>query len=161
MAVPPLTHVQAAWEAFAHIYQPLAEHFHLVWYDFRGTGLSDREAIDFSMDAMIRDVEAVVESARLTGFAMVAIDAAVPIAVTYAATRPEKVSSLILLDGLMKFSDYYQNPGIVAEESLRSAVAAGAVSTLEVGAGRFDPRDVARLAAAVEIEELEPVAAKS
>jgi class 3 adenylate cyclase/pimeloyl-ACP methyl ester carboxylesterase len=120
VAVPPITHVQAAWEAFAYAYQPLAQHFHLVWYDFRGTGLSDREAIDFSMDAMIRDVEAVVESARLTGFAIVASDAAVPIAVTYAATRPEKVSFLILVDGLTKYSDYYQNPGIVAEEALRS-----------------------------------------
>jgi hypothetical protein len=39
------------------------------------------------------------------------------------------------------------------------AVAAGAVSTLQVGAGRFEPRDVARLAAEVQIEELEPVAA--
>jgi class 3 adenylate cyclase/pimeloyl-ACP methyl ester carboxylesterase len=120
VAVPPITHVQAAWEVFAYAYQPLAQHFHLVWYDFRGTGLSDHEAIDFSMDAMIRDVEGVVESARLTGFAMVASDAAVPIAVTYAATRPEKVSSLILVDGLTKYSDYYQNPGIVAEEALRS-----------------------------------------
>ena len=57
---PPYTHVQAIWETYAHLYQPLAERFHLVWYDFRGTGLSDREAIDFSMDAMVRDVEAVV-----------------------------------------------------------------------------------------------------
>ena len=37
-------------------------------------------------------------------------------------------------------------------------VAAGAVSTQQVGAGRFEPRDVARLAAQVQIEELEPVA---
>src|SRR6266576_6046471 len=31
------------------------------------------------------------------------------------------------------------------EDSLRAAVAAGAASTLEVGAGRFEPRDAARL----------------
>jgi len=42
------------------------------------------------------------------------------------------------------------------EEALRTAVAAGAVSTLEVGAGRFEPREVARLAADVRVEELEP-----
>src|SRR5437870_384974 len=90
----PFSHVQAIWEFLAHVYRPLAERFHLVWYDFRGTGLSDREAIDFSMDAMVRDVEAVVESAGLTGFAMAAVYSAVPIAVTYAASRPERVSSL-------------------------------------------------------------------
>ena len=36
------------------------------------------------------------------------------------------------------------------EESLRAAVAAGAASTLEVGAGRFDPRQAGRLQAGVE-----------
>src|SRR3990170_8673443 len=108
--VPPFSHVQAVCDTYAHLYQPLAERFHLVWYDFRGTGLSDREAIDFSMDAMVRDVEAVVESAGLTGFAMSAWPDAVPIAVTYAAIRPEKISSLVLVDGWMKFSDYHQNP---------------------------------------------------
>jgi 1-phosphofructokinase family hexose kinase len=43
------------------------------------------------------------------------------------------------------------------DESLRIAVAAGAASTLEVGAGRFDPRDALRLQAAVDVRELEPV----
>jgi 1-phosphofructokinase/tagatose 6-phosphate kinase len=45
------------------------------------------------------------------------------------------------------------------EESLRSAVAAGAASTLEVGAGRFDPRQAGRLQAGVDLAELEPVEA--
>jgi 1-phosphofructokinase/tagatose 6-phosphate kinase len=44
------------------------------------------------------------------------------------------------------------------EESLGSAVAAGAASTLEVGAGRFEPRDAVRLEHAVEVRALEPVA---
>ena len=67
--LPVLTHVQAAWETLGYFYQPLAERFQLVWYDSRGSGLSDREAIDCSMDAMVRDLQAVVDSAELTGFA--------------------------------------------------------------------------------------------
>jgi 1-phosphofructokinase/tagatose 6-phosphate kinase len=43
------------------------------------------------------------------------------------------------------------------EESLRSAVAAGAASTLEVGAGRFDPREAGRLTQHVDLASLEPV----
>jgi 1-phosphofructokinase family hexose kinase len=43
------------------------------------------------------------------------------------------------------------------EEALRSAVAAGAASTVEVGAGRWEPREAGRLTAGVRIEELEPV----
>jgi 1-phosphofructokinase family hexose kinase len=50
--------------------------------------------------------------------------------------------------------------GQTTDEALRTAVASGAVSTLEVGAGRFEPRDVARLAGQVQLEELEPVSAE-
>ncbi|MEX1253698.1 MAG: adenylate/guanylate cyclase domain-containing protein [Dehalococcoidia bacterium] len=117
----PFSHVQAIWDMFAHLYQPLAERFHLVWYDYRGAGLSDRVATDFSLDAMVRDVEAVIEGAELTRFATVARFNGVPIAVTYAAIRPEKISSLVLADGWMKFSDFHQSPAaIVAEGALRS-----------------------------------------
>jgi len=117
----PFSHVQAIWELLAYFYQPLAERFRLVWYDSRGSGLSDREAIDFSMDAMVRDLEAVIGGAGLTRFPMGAARTGVPVAVTYAAVRPEKVSSLVLADGWMKPSDYYQNPAAhVAEEALRS-----------------------------------------
>lgn len=47
--------------------------------------------------------------------------------------------------------------GRPSDEALRLAVAAGAASTLQIGAGRFDPRDASRLAAAVQVEELDPV----
>ena len=44
-----------------------------------------------------------------------------------------------------------------AEESLRLAVGVGSASVLEVGAGRFDPEEAARLAALVEVHALSPV----
>jgi 1-phosphofructokinase family hexose kinase len=43
------------------------------------------------------------------------------------------------------------------DEALGAAVAAGAASTLEVGAGRFDPREASRLQSAIDVRELEPV----
>jgi tagatose 6-phosphate kinase len=48
--------------------------------------------------------------------------------------------------------------GRAPEETLRAAVAAGAASTLEVGAGRFDPRQVGPLQTGVEVRELDRVA---
>jgi 1-phosphofructokinase/tagatose 6-phosphate kinase len=48
--------------------------------------------------------------------------------------------------------------GRPVDESLAAAVGAGAASTLEVGAGRFEPRDAGRLARKVVVQELEPVA---
>jgi 1-phosphofructokinase/tagatose 6-phosphate kinase len=47
--------------------------------------------------------------------------------------------------------------GKPSEEALRLAVAAGSTSTLEVGAGRFDPRETGRVAAGIEVVELASV----
>jgi 1-phosphofructokinase/tagatose 6-phosphate kinase len=49
--------------------------------------------------------------------------------------------------------------GRSTEDALRLAVAAGAASTLEVGAGRFEPKDASRLAGGVELQELQPTPA--
>jgi len=50
--------------------------------------------------------------------------------------------------------------GGTAEDALRKAVAAGTASTLEVGAGVFEPREVGRLLPAVVVETLEPVSSR-
>ena len=42
-------------------------------------------------------------------------------------------------------------------DAVRAAVASAAASTLEVGAGRFDPREASRLGTHVQLAELEPV----
>jgi fructose-1-phosphate kinase PfkB-like protein len=47
--------------------------------------------------------------------------------------------------------------GRPAEDALRDAVAAGTAATLEVGAGRFDPKQAGRLASEVDVRTLEPV----
>jgi 1-phosphofructokinase family hexose kinase len=48
--------------------------------------------------------------------------------------------------------------GAASEDALRLAVAAGSASVLEVGAGVFDPAEAKRLASAVEVADLAPVA---
>jgi 1-phosphofructokinase family hexose kinase len=50
--------------------------------------------------------------------------------------------------------------GRTAEDSLRRAVAAGAAAVQEVGAGRFEPREISRLEEGVRIESLEGVASE-
>ena len=49
--------------------------------------------------------------------------------------------------------------GAPLDDALRKAVGCGAASVLEVGAGRFDPREASRIAGMVELEELAPVSA--
>ena len=50
-----------------------------------------------------------------------------------------------------------RHEGTPPEDAFRLAVASGAAATLELGAGRFDPREAGRLAPSVRIDELQPV----
>jgi 1-phosphofructokinase family hexose kinase len=63
----------------------------------------------------------------------------------------------VLLAGLLAA----RSEGRTAEDAFRAGVAAGAASTLEVGAGRFDPREAGRMIQDVEVVELEVVAAET
>jgi 1-phosphofructokinase family hexose kinase len=45
------------------------------------------------------------------------------------------------------------------DEAVRAAVATGAAATLEVGGGRFDPREVSRLLVNVSVRAVEPISA--
>jgi 1-phosphofructokinase family hexose kinase len=76
------------------------------------------------------------------------------------APRLEAVSPVGSGDVLLAGFLAARHGGRTIEEALRNAVAAGAASTLEVGAGRFEPREAGRLAPDTRVEELEPVAAE-
>jgi 1-phosphofructokinase family hexose kinase len=79
----------------------------------------------------------------------------------YRAVSPqlEPVSIVGAGDALLAQWLAARSDGAGAEEALRIAVSAGAASVLEVGGGRFDLAEARRLAASVEVAELEPVAA--
>jgi 1-phosphofructokinase family hexose kinase len=80
----------------------------------------------------------------------------------YYATVPliEPVSPVgsgdVLLAGFLAARYEGRSP----EESLRRAVAAGAAAVQEVGAGRFEPREISRLEDGVQIESLDGVASE-
>jgi 1-phosphofructokinase/tagatose 6-phosphate kinase len=74
------------------------------------------------------------------------------------APRVDPVSTVGSGDVLLAAFIAARHGGRPGEEALRAAVAAGAASTLEVGAGRFDPRQAGRLQAGVDLSKLQPVA---
>jgi 1-phosphofructokinase family hexose kinase len=75
------------------------------------------------------------------------------------APRVEPVSTVGAGDTLLAGYIAAYLAGKSDSDALRAAVAAGTASTLEIGAGRFDPRQASRLQTGVEIVELAPVAA--
>jgi 6-phosphofructokinase 2 len=74
------------------------------------------------------------------------------------APRVEPVSAVGSGDVLLAAFIAARSQGRSLDEALRAAVAAGTASTLEIGAGRFDPRQAGRLIAGVELSELQPLA---
>ena len=71
----------------------------LVRYDSRGTGLSDRDGVEISLEKHIEDLEAVVEAAKIERFALCGFSGGVPIAMRYVIRHPERVSQLVLYAG--------------------------------------------------------------
>lgn len=85
------------------VWQPwmreLAQAHTLLRYDAPGCGLSDRGVEDASFEQWIADLETVVDNAGADRFALFGCSQGAPLAVTYAARHPERVSALVLMGG--------------------------------------------------------------
>jgi class 3 adenylate cyclase len=68
----------------------------IIRFDARGLGLSDRSSSERTLDAHLRDVDAVISKMRLERFAIFAASYAGPMGLRYAALHPEQVTRLIL-----------------------------------------------------------------
>ena len=98
-------------------YDELARYFRLVRYDRRGVGLSDIAREDFSLDADVRDLEAVVAATGLESFALLGQFHMGPVAIKYAAAHPEQVSRLVL------YGTYARGADLTGEDVQRSLTA--------------------------------------
>ncbi len=79
----------------------------MIRYDARGSGSSDRDAVDFSLEAQLRDLETVVDRLELERFALAGHFSGSQIAIAYAARHPERVSHLVLRDPFASGKDFY------------------------------------------------------
>ncbi|UCH87310.1 MAG: adenylate/guanylate cyclase domain-containing protein [Dehalococcoidia bacterium] len=117
----PHSHIQLEWQVpqVRRWYERVAEKRKLVRYDLRGCGLSDRDVTDFSLEAHVLDLKAVVDRLGLEKFALFGFLHAGPAAITYAARHPERVSHLVLWCSYARASDYLRSsPQAQATRSL-------------------------------------------
>ena len=98
MPVLPWSHIQLEWQdpGFRRYYEREAERKRLIRYDGRGSGLSERNVADYSFDAHMRDLQAVVECLGVRRLVLLGPVNAGPVAIAYAARHPEAVSHLVL-----------------------------------------------------------------
>ncbi len=101
-------HLSLEWETpvARHLIEELAEGATLIRYDMRGSGLSDRDVGELSLERWIEDLAAVVDHLKLDQFALLSLGLlAGPIAMAYAAEHPERVTTLILSSAFLRGSE--------------------------------------------------------
>jgi class 3 adenylate cyclase len=116
-----VSHVQMEWQIpmGRQWLEALAQKRMLVRYDRRGSGLSEREVTDYSLDAHVLDLEAVVDRLGLESFALFAPAFLGLVAVAYATHHPERVSRLILWCSLSRGSDNWRSSRAQAFRAIR------------------------------------------
>jgi 1-phosphofructokinase family hexose kinase len=122
-----------------------------------GQELEDEEDFRMALDAIAEmGARGVLISTDSGCFALLREDRSVR-RLRVEAPRLEPVSVVGAGDALLAQFLAARLEGAQVEEALRAAVAVGAASVLEVGAGRFDPREATRLVPALRVEELATV----
>ncbi len=126
----------------------------LIRYDNRGFGLSDRAADDFSLDAFVRDLEAVADDLQLEQVQLIPIAFSAMVAIAYAARHPGRVSHLGLLGGLAWPDDFPWGPW----ESIWDLATKDWPMACDATAALLWPADIAPERASILKEEVTPQA---
>jgi class 3 adenylate cyclase len=105
-SVPPSSSV-TSWRVpeFRQITEAITRRGTLVSYDPRGFGMSDRGSMDYSCEAFLHDLEAVIDAASVERCVLLGFSYGSMPYILYAARHPERVVALLLLNGIMRGAD--------------------------------------------------------
>ena len=87
--------------------------------------MSDWDVDDFSIEARLADLEAVVEAAGLGRFALLGMSGGSAVALAYAAAHPERVSRLVLYGTVCGEPVAFGEDELAVEETFRSMIRVG------------------------------------
>ena len=116
----PFSNIEGEWRVpvLRRTFRTLGEEIRFIQYDGRGTGRSQRDVMDLSLDAYLGDLDAVVEAAGVESIVLLGFYASAPHAIAWAARHPERVRGVILFGGATSHWQTMQGPGIEALLSL-------------------------------------------
>ena len=78
------------------LFEPLTRHVQLITFDKHGSGLSDRDRTEFTLDSEVYDIEALVDHLGLDRFFLMGMSEGGLAAAAYAAKHPDHVERLVL-----------------------------------------------------------------
>jgi class 3 adenylate cyclase len=130
------SHCEHQWEqpALAASLRRMASFSRLVWFDKRGTGLSDPVPADqLSLELRMRDMNAVLDAVGSSRAAVFGASDGGPMCTLYAATYPDRVSHLVLYGTWARFLQDADYPVGLPAEAFDAIV-----ETATAGWGRGD-----------------------
>jgi len=102
------SHLSQNWEIWREMYRDVARYCTVVKYDNRGSGLSDRDATDFSLDARVMDLDSVRLAAGFGKVSLLASGHAAIAAAAYAAEHPDQVERLVVMSPYASGEELYR-----------------------------------------------------
>jgi class 3 adenylate cyclase len=100
------SHIEAVAEqpVFEEFLQSLARFARVLWFDMRGIGMSSPVVGDVPIESWMDDLVAVMKAEGSAEATLFAQGHAVQMAVMAAASHPERVSSLVLMNGFARYA---------------------------------------------------------
>ncbi|MEO0493874.1 MAG: alpha/beta hydrolase [Actinomycetota bacterium] len=104
---PLAQNIDLLWEdpAFAAFATALGVGHRMIWFDARGTGVSDRYAADYSLEAQSVDITAVLDAVELERASIVGAGDGGLVAIHFAAIAPERINGLVLVNSAAGYLD--------------------------------------------------------
>ena len=123
-----ISNVEYAWQqpAVATWLRSLASFSRVIWFDKRGTGVSDRVTDVPTLETRMDDVRAVMDEVESGQAVLMGVSEGGPMSILFAATYPERASALVLWGSDVKgvrTDDYPWAPSY--EEAIRAVEEAG------------------------------------
>jgi DNA-binding NarL/FixJ family response regulator len=116
----PLSNLEAEWRipVLRRAYERLSQRVRLIQYDGRGTGRSERDVTDVSLDAHLADLDAVLDAAGAREVVLLGFYHSVITAIAWAARHPDRTRGLALFGGAARGWDPRREAGPLALLSL-------------------------------------------
>ena len=112
----PFSNIAAEWQipVLQRAFGRLGGQVRFIQYDGRGSGQSQRDVDDLSLDAMLRDLDAVLDAERVGRVVLLGFYHSVMLALAWAARHPARASGLVLFGGSARGWDPMSGPGTQA-----------------------------------------------
>ncbi|MBW3664704.1 MAG: alpha/beta fold hydrolase [Actinobacteria bacterium] len=99
-----VSHLDLAWEEpfLAQFLEDLASFSRLIWFDKRGTGLSDPVESDAPIEQRVDDIRAVMDAAGSQRAALFGVSDGAALSALFAVAHPQRTSELVLWAGFTR-----------------------------------------------------------